>query len=295
MKYVLIALLAVSALACGEPAAPVAFGSPTVEHVENVAEKESEAVIVEKVYSSRVPQLFHGAATVEERIVGSDAVVRATMDASSYEIIQDTDGHYRITLRFTFTVQEYLLGSGANSIVVYWVDGKLYDTRAEAMADTPRITAWRDTQWDDREGILFLHDDHSHYDYLGASLNVKLAKADTYLISIGRQHERNDGYSLYSETRRAWLPLASAPSDGSEGVSGQASADSQEYLLDVPAPSGSSEGVSGASGTPTITLGDLKRRIAVITTEISASTDSDAYRECLQNKREIERINAYNG
>ena len=239
----------------------------------------------EQLFESQPIDLFFGDGTIEEKITRSDAVVRATMGTVVNEVTQAANGKYRIALKFTFTVHEYLKGTGATSIVGYWVDGREYGTSAAATADKPRITSWRDSQWDDREAILFLIDDHSHLEYLGSGLDAKLADANTFLISVGMQYIQDDNYSLYSERWRVWLPSISAPGPSS----GRAA--SREYLLDVPAPSS----VSGARAntTPTITLADLKTLIASISAEVNSSSDPAAYAECLQTKYLNERMAAF--
>ena len=229
--------------------------------------------------------LFFGDGTIEEKIVRTDAVVRATMGTVFNEVTEAASGKYRIALKFTFTVHEYLKGTGAGSIVVYWVDGSEYETSAAATVDKPRITSWRDSQWDDREAILFLYDDHSHLEDLGSGLDAKLADANTFLISVGKQYIQDDNYSLYSERWRVWLPSVNAAGPSSRQAA------SREYLLDVPAPGGGSGARS--STTPTITLADLKTLIASINTEINSSSDPVAYAECLQTKYSNERMAAF--
>ena len=240
---------------------------------------------MEQILESQALDPFFGMGLMEENILDSDVVVRATMNNVVSEVFQDAGDNYRITLKFTFTVHEYLKGTGANSIVVYWMDGREYETSAAAIADKPRITSWRDSQWDDREAILFLFDDLSHIEYLGSGLDAKLADANTFLIGVGKQYIPDDNYSLYSEQWRVWLPSVSAPARGSRQAA------SREYLLDVPAPGGGSG--AGSSATPTITLADLKTLIASIDTEINSSSDPVAYTECLQTKYSNERMAAF--
>ena len=73
----------------------------------------------------------------------------------------------------------------------------------------------------------------------------------------------DDRYSLHSKRYRVWLPAAT--STGSTG-------DGQEFLLDMPLP------------METISLGDLKRKIAEVTAELNGGDGSEEYRECVVSK-----------
>ena len=57
-------------------------------------------------------------------------------------------------------------------------------------------------------------------------------------------------------------------------------------------------GATGASGAstpagPTITLGDLKQRLAAVTAELNASDGSEEYKECVRFKYQNEREDRY--
>ncbi len=303
MKYLPLLVLLLVMVACSdsEPVeSPVAIStpyesvaSPTAQSNDIEEEKDEDITITItghappesstdiQIVESRPIDPFTGEGSMEEKILNSGVVVRATMNNVVSEVFQDAGDNYRISLRFTFTVHEYLKGTGANSIVVYWVDGWKYDTRSAASADTPRITSWRDAQWDDREAILFLVDDFTWFEYLGSALNSELADANTFLISVGKQYISDDRYSLHSERWRVWLPSISA------SVRASRQAASREYLLDVPTPSGASG--ARASTTPTITLADLKTLIPSISAEVNSGPDPEAYAECLQTKYRRER------
>ena len=62
---------------------------------------------------------------------------------------------------------------------------------------------------------------------------------------------------------KRWLPAATGT--GSTG-------DDQEFLLDVPPP------------VETITLGEMKRRIAQLSTELNGGDGSEEYRDCVLSK-----------
>ena len=80
----------------------------------------------------------------------------------------------------------------------------------------------------------------------------------------------DDGFSLHSRYRKVWLPAA--------GTSG--TGDDREFLLAVPGP---------GQETPTITIRELKSRIAAVNAELNAGDGSEAYRNCVSIKYQIER------
>ena len=212
------------------------------------------------------PSPYVGDSLIEEKIVESSVVVKATMTAFSSEIVVVTDiysgsdNKYSALLTFSLNVSEYLKGTGPSSIVAVWVDGRSYDTNDEANNAKTIILAERDAQWDDREALIFLYGDA---DGFGTQLDEQLQRVDHFLLYVGDPYSPDDFYSLHSRTRKAWLPATTTT--GSTG-------DDQEFLLDVPPP------------TETITLGDLKRRITEVTAEYNGGDGSQAYRDCVVEK-----------
>ena len=69
----------------------------------------------------------------------------------------------------------------------------------------------------------------------------------------------DDNYSIASRYDKLWLPAESTGGGSS-------------YLLDLPSANGT---------TPTITLGDLKARIAAVAAKLDAGGGSEEYRECV--------------
>lgn len=206
---------------------------------------------------------YFGEESIEERIINADAVVTARLDRMTADVVTVTGdyegwaGKYFVALKFHVIVSEYLRGSGGENITALTIQGDSFDTRQEAEAALPGIAASRDTRWDDREAILFLQDEDSE-----GIFDESVQGADEYFTWDIELQNRN---------RRLWLPSAGTAATG----------DSKEFLLAVPG--------EGAS-TPTITIGELKRRIAAIDAELAAGDGSDAYTDCLKNKYRFERI-----
>ena len=226
---------------------------------------------------SRAAVQYNGEESIEERIIQSDAIVIARLDRVTTGIVTSTtegwSDKYYVALRFRLTVSQYLKGSGGSSITTLWVDGYPFDTRQEAEDAAPGVVASRDTTWDDREAVLFFS---SEYYYEPFSVSVQ--GNHEHFLAIGGDHSRDmytqDSYSLHDRHSKLWLPTAGTAGTG----------DSQEFLLVVP-----EEGVI----TPTITVGELKSRIAAMNVELNVGDGSVGYRQCLSKKYRHMRIEEF--
>ena len=274
-RTILLIPLVAALLACGlltqddEPpliilVTPDAPAEGTTQQIEESLPPPPETERIAVATSGDVARpLYAGDSTIEEKIIENSIIVEATMTSLASEIIIEADGRYAAVLKFNLDVSEYLKGTGPSSIVAVWVDGRSYDSRAEADAAEAEILARRDDQWDEREAVIFLYGFLSGF---GSSLDAQLELADHFLLYVGDPHSYDDFYSLHSREHRSWLPAAS--SAGSTG-------DGQEFLLEVP---------TATRTAPTITLGDLKTRIAEVTAELGGGDGSEAHRACVLEK-----------
>ena len=210
------------------------------------------------------PVGYDGPTSLEERIFVSPVIARVQLDsaASTVESATAFDGStkYIALLEFSFSVEEYLKGSGADDIVAVWESRPIYDARQEAEDALPAIAAARDTQWDDREAIVFLK---SSQTYLTST-----QETDRYYLTWQHEIDFDDKYSIASRHDKLWLPAAAAV-----GATSQPTGDQQRFLTDVPPAEGSA---------PTITLGEVKTLIGTITAKLAAGAGSEEYRECVQ-------------
>ena len=208
---------------------------------------------------------YDGPRSLEERILASNVIVRVRfVSATSTAVSASTylGTRYLARLEFTFSVLEYLKGSGADSIVAVWDAAPLYDTRQEAQTALLAIRAGRDTQWDDHEAILLFRQDYQDYP-------ASTQQTDKYYLSWGGSWSiSDDGYSIASIHDKLWLPAEAAI-----GAPDQPIGDHQRFLLDVPPATGAG---------PTITLGEMKARIAAVTAKLDASGGSEEYGECVR-------------
>ena len=221
-----------------------------------------------------------GEKSIEERIANHPTVVKARLTSVSTEVVagaEQVQRNFYVVLKFNLLVSEYLKGSGGNNITAMWVVSEELDTRKKAEDTIPGIRDMRDTQWDDRDAIFFLKDiaDDQYDAEFAEDLFSSLRGENHYFI--GHPHTE-DTYSIASRFEKAWLPAAAPSSSVTTG-------DSQEFLLDVPSPSDST--------TPTITPGNLKKRIAEVTAELNGGDGSEAYKECIKYKYQVEREDNY--
>ena len=226
---------------------------------------------------------YFGPAPLEETIAGADVIARVQLRSVSAVAEQkagQTD--YIAALDYRFRVLEYLRGSGGNELVAVAYDsGETFSRNGSAITRANALKDRRDTQWDAREAIIFLEDAHPN---LPSS-----SQADRYrlgAVSFHGPHE--DYYTIASRWGKKWLPAASSgPARASSG------AGTQRFLLDAPALAASG-GASGASGqsagsATTITLTDMKAKIAANDREVAAGGGSEEYKECLYLKHRWER------
>ena len=224
---------------------------------------------------------YGGPRSLEQRILASSVIVRIRLDSATSTVESGSTylgmKHF-VRLEFSFSVLEYLKGqpstgsgdSGGGDIVAVWDAASLFDTRQEAEAALPTIVAARDTQWDDREAIVFFRQDYQEY-------LPSTQQTDRYYLSWGGSWSiRDDGYSIASIHDKLWLPAASASS--------QLGGDGQRFLVDVPSETGDA---------PTITLGEVKAKIAAVTAKLSGSDGSEEYMTCVQQAYERERRHAW--
>ena len=213
---------------------------------------------------------YDGPSSLEARIFASPVIARVRLDsvssAAESGTIFDGSTKYIVILAFSFSVLEYLKGSGANDVVAVWDADPVFDTRQEAEAALPEIVAARDTQWDAREAIVFLQNSQT---YLPST-----QQTGRYYLSWERGSDLDDNYSIASRYNKLWLPAAAAV-----GAPSQPSGDQQRFLLDVPPASGTA---------PTITLGEIKTRIAGVAAKLDAGDGSEEYRECVQRTYQFE-------
>ena len=233
----------------------------------------SSTLVEGPLLAATAPLLYFGAKSLEERIFDSPVIARVRLDSTTSTVEYGTPAFqgagYLTLLEFNFSVQEYLKGSGATNIVAVWHAYPLFNTRQEAQDALPDIVAARDTQWDDREAIVFLQNSRTHL--------PSTQQTGRFFLSseYNPAEELDDGYSIASRHHEVWLPATAAI-----GAPSQPSGDLQSFLMDVPPTTGTA---------PTITLGEMKSRIAGVAAKLDAGDGSREYVECVRLTYQYER------
>ena len=244
---------------------PVELKTPTATVTPPVVSETSTATLAPLL--TVAPPLYTGPTSLEERIFASPVIARVRLDSvsSTTELGPTYQGmKYSALLEFSFSVQEYLKGIGAGDIVAVWAAAPFFDTDEEAHDALPAIVSARDSQWDDREAIVFLQQDFQEF-------LPSTQQENRYYLAWGGgwpMDAPDDGYSLASRHDRLWLPAEAAVDETS-----QATGDQQRFLTAVPPATGAG---------PTITLGEIKMRIGAVTAKLDAGDGSEEYRECVQ-------------
>ncbi|MDE2823944.1 MAG: hypothetical protein OXK79_10625 [Chloroflexota bacterium] len=233
------------------------------------------------------PPPDYGPISMERRIADSDliAIVSLSSVTSAVETItEEGQTGYMGALKFTFAVQELLkspVGVTPTQVVSMVGSKQGYAERSDAQVVADRMASERDTQWDDRNAIIFVA---TH------SLDYPATSSDDlyYMAYIDYTYGLGDGYSLASERHRLWLPEARSGGGGATG-----STPVRRFLTGVPqqSPSTSARTANSPNNaeTPSIPLSDLKATISRINAEMNVDT-SEGYRSCIRKKYEYAQM-----
>ncbi len=228
----------------------------------------------------------YGPTTLEERILSADVIARVRLrSVEAAAARRDLDEvYYEPGMKFTFDVTKYIKGMGNTELVTIISDyhHPRFKTEQDALNAAEDLVQYRDTQWDDREALVFV-------------VNDPRTGLTNYLYEFvvgGGFSKSTQAYTIESRYNKSWLPAAS--SGGASGASGGET----RFLLDAPDEEVAG-GVSGASGAgssepPTITLSRVKTLVANMDQLLEAGQDSEdhtaeEYRQCLIEKHEIKR------
>ena len=223
--------------------------------------------------SALVGRLGFGLLSLEEAILESDTIARVSLLSSTTSVatVEHSPEHVAL-LEFRLEVHEYLKGSGPNEIGA--LVGANYYTAADAEWARTLVAAAHDTRWDDRQAIVFLN-------YPEPGLEVpELGAGQYWLADVGGALSGYlDMYTVASPWNKLWLPEARQTAGRSLSEPGKP--EPVLFMLDVP--SGTPQGArsSAAASRPTISLSDLKSRIATLEAEASAGGTPE-YRECIE-------------
>ena len=263
---------------CGqETPAPTATATPPAELSISIPTPTATATpwptaapLLYQPPSIGAPPPYYGVQTLAEAVLGADIIARVQLLSRATSTVSETWGEpgdqttvWVPLVDFTFTVHEYLKGSGATTITAS-ITGESQDTQELAAAETAHLLSHHDSQWDNRQAIVFLRT----YPLLGTK----------YWLGYGDEFWPGDtpGYQVSSRHERNWLPEATNTS-GARGATAEPS-----FMLSAPSTtSGSQRSTTGGDGGDTISLSALKARIGELETEANAG-GTDEYRACIE-------------
>ncbi len=213
-------------------------------------------------------------ASLEEQIYfalrnDSAVVVRASLQSVTAGTEQDkgASASYRAVHKLRFTVHEYLEGSGPNEILVVVRGDWTHSTEAAALAEAEATKSSRNASWDNSQAALFVGLGDPVAGASGASSPRRAA-----LSRLGNLEESAWHYTV-DNLSRAWLPARAA----SGGATGQSA--NPEFITD-----------GAVSPPPTISLSDLKAKIAGLKAELKAGEGIAGFHECISGRILRERI-----
>ena len=257
--------------------------------------------------------------SIDQQILDSDIVVVASF-VSATAAVQTRPGKsgvaptYRPMQVLRFRATEYLKGTGPNEFSVEVLDssyaietsGNLYEgylTEAEAAAAATALVAQRNTDWDDRPGVLFLHGpltsvapsesgtssggetSSSTKTETGSSTGKTptTSSATTtfgFVLSNGGV-QTNFEYAV-DTLSRTWLPARNAPTSGTRSTNGGTTKTTQsantEYITD-----------GTETPAPVISLSALRTHIGEIDAMLAAGVGIEGYRRCVYSNLVTER------
>ena len=253
---------------------------------------------------------YGGPVSLEERVLESEVIARIKLRSMSPgveafhsagydengEWIEDTA--YANALEFRFEVLEYLKGGGGDEIVGIVEGTEGFHTRIAAQMMSKDLTETHDTTWDDNEAIVFLRKN---------PIFLSTQNSGRYWLGGYYGSIRDEGYTVNSHYRKAWLPAADgveyidkiASTNGNDGekrfLTGADRAEGESYseLIDYRVANNAYNTALGAGGdSSTITLSELKGIIAELEDEVAAGDGSEEYSQCVLEKyrwnREVE-------
>ena len=207
--------------------------------------------------------------SIEEQIFRSDVIVRATLQSATAatETLPSASGEdptYLAVQELRFTVHENLQGSGPTSLLVVVRGTHAYLTEAGARTDAGHAVELRVTTWDDPQAVLFLQTSAPPYTPAAgggeAADSSESPTPSAWQFVLSNYDQSPWDYSV-DTLSRAWLPAENVPA---EGVTPTAVI--TDWTQTPP---------------PTITLVDLRARIAALAAELKTGEGVAGFRDCI--------------
>ena len=242
---------------------------------------------------------YEGETTLEERIASADviAIVRmaaVTTGVEEYVLYTHTAEptereEFVGVLKFTFKVRTYLKNDGTSSpkeLTAIVKPRHWALTRAEAQTIADQMLADRDTQWDDRDAVIFLVRQHSRLPVTNSDNVFYMSVTDIFNFIHG------DEYSIASKRNKLWLPEAKQLPGGPARTPSE-----KWFLTDVPTGATEQSGQPRSSNTPSheppsMAQSALVQEINRVTAEMNAEPQ-DGFAMCIAYGYLMDREDAW--
>ena len=234
------------------------------------------------------PPAYDGPATMERRIADADIIAIVSLASSTTAVETHTyEGQtgYVGALKFTFTVEELLkspAGSSPTQIVAMVGSLQAYAERSDAQAEAEKMSRGRDTQWDDRQAIVFLA---THSLEFPGSLSD-----DLYFMSyIDLMLGLGDRYSIASIRNQLWLPEARDSDNG--GGNTARKPQERRFVTGIAqeVPDFTYKATTVLTESTSIALSEFRAIVARIEAELAGQ--SEGYRRCLMaNYERLQKV-----
>ena len=228
--------------------------------------------------------IYYGPATMERRIADADIIAIVSLASSTTAVetlTYEGQNGYVGALKFTFTVEELIkspAGSSPTQIVAMVGSLQAYAERSDAQAKAEKMASERDTQWDDRQAIVFLAT-HS-LEFPGSLAD------DLYFMSfVDYTYGLGDSYSIASIRNQLWLP--EARTGGSDGGGAAARTPQERRFLTGIAqevPDITYKATTVFTESTSIALSEFRATVARIEAELAGQ--SEAYQDCVRENYE---------
>ena len=265
------------------PVAPPATPAPPEPAKVEEPEPELVTTTFPPLGTRFYPPPNDGPATLERRIADADiiAIVSLASMATAVETYTD-EGQtgYVGALKFTFTVEELIKspdGSSPTQLVAMVGSLQAYAERSDAQAKAEMMASDRDTQWDDRQAIVFLAT-HS-LEFPGSLAD------DLYFMSyVDFTYGLGDSYSIASIRNQLWLPEAR----DSDNAGGNTARTPQErrFLTGIAqeVPDITYKTTTVFTESTSIALSEFRAIVARIEAELAGQ--SEGYQDCVRENYE---------
>ena len=219
------------------------------------------------------PHMDWNSPSLDLRVFKSDAVVWVKPHSgatSNVETVPSDPGvkpTYLAYIEFKFEVIEYLKGGGLKDVAARWSSGYTQARKSDAQKTADRMLTRRDTEWEDREAVLFLQ---SLPDY--AISDTDDVNVSRYSFMEWSSYSSRWDYRIDGEAK-TWLPARTT------GASEQSNASPASKLFLA-----GSEPAQPGGELPTASLSEIRTSVNELAETMEKGKGIEGYEYCVYRK-----------